>query len=178
MGLDMYLNKKTYVGNNYKDKEDQVPIKVKNIKQERVTEIVEQVGYWRKANAIHGWIVDNVQDGEDNCEAHYMDLVKIEELLDLTNRVLDASKLISGRVVNGYSFYKNGKKKINWGEGKVIKDPAVAKKLLPVREGFFFGSYDEDTAYDEWYVEDLKSTKEILEKVIAEGGDFYYQSSW
>ena len=25
--------------------------------------------YWRKANAIHKWFVDNVQDGEDNCQS-------------------------------------------------------------------------------------------------------------
>ena len=32
--------------------------------------IVEKVAYWRKANAIHKWFVDNVQDGEDDCKAH------------------------------------------------------------------------------------------------------------
>lgn len=32
--------------------------------------IAEEVAYWRKANAIHEWFVDNVQGGEDNCDAH------------------------------------------------------------------------------------------------------------
>ena len=32
--------------------------------------IMEQVGYWRKANAIHRWFVKNVQDGEDDCSYH------------------------------------------------------------------------------------------------------------
>ena len=27
----------------------------------------EEVGYWRKANAIHGWFVRNVQNGKDDC---------------------------------------------------------------------------------------------------------------
>jgi hypothetical protein len=26
-----------------------------------------EVGYWRKANHIHHWFVENVQDGEDDC---------------------------------------------------------------------------------------------------------------
>ena len=32
--------------------------------------IIEQVGYWRKANQIHNWFVENVQDGEDDCCYH------------------------------------------------------------------------------------------------------------
>ena len=32
--------------------------------------IAEEVAYWRKANAIHQWFVDNVQDGEDDCRVH------------------------------------------------------------------------------------------------------------
>ena len=35
-----------------------------------LTNIAEEVAYWRKANAIHKWFVDNVQDGEDDCNAH------------------------------------------------------------------------------------------------------------
>ncbi len=30
---------------------------------------------------------------------------------------------------------------------KVIKNPDLAEKILPIKEGFFFGTYD----YDEWY---------------------------
>ena len=30
----------------------------------------EEVYYWRKANAIHKWFVDNVQDGIDDCWYH------------------------------------------------------------------------------------------------------------
>ncbi len=59
-----------------------------------------------------------------------------------------------------------------------------AEELLPTDiEGCFFGSED----YDDWYFQDLKRTKSILEKVFeyeeqAEAGkcfdNFYYQSSW
>lgn len=30
--------------------------------------IWKEIGYWRKANHIHKWFVDCVQDGEDDCE--------------------------------------------------------------------------------------------------------------
>lgn len=42
-----------------------------------------ELKYWRKANAIHKWFVTNVQEGEDNCEEHY---VEIKQLYDLQDR--------------------------------------------------------------------------------------------
>ena len=69
MGLDMYLSKRTYVKNwdFMKPEELHEVLVTKNgvevgIKPQRVSEIVEEVGYWRKANAIHDWFVKNVQD--------------------------------------------------------------------------------------------------------------------
>jgi hypothetical protein len=62
--------------------------------------------------------------------------------------------------------------------GKYVKDPSTAKELLPTSSGFFFGSYD----YDEYYVDDIKNTIDIITKVL-ETTDFetqmiYYCSSW
>lgn len=177
MGLDMWLNKKTYIGNGWKEPKEQVKIEVEGIKQERVSTITERVGYWRKANAIHAWIVENVQEGNDNCKEWYMGTSQIEELLKLVKIVLASSKLVKGKLYNGYTFIK-GKKKINWTDGKNIENPAVAKELLPVAEGFFFGDSDEDTAYNEYYVANLKETKKILEAALKEDGDYYYEASW
>ena len=51
-------------------------------------EIVKEVAYWRKANAIHKWFVDNVQGGDDDCSAH-RELTRedLEELLALCELV-------------------------------------------------------------------------------------------
>ena len=56
--------------------------------------ISDQVGYWRKANAIHSWFVDNVQDGEDDCEYHRpVTKDDLEILFELCREVLiDHSK--------------------------------------------------------------------------------------
>ena len=90
MGLDMYLSKKTYV----KKWEHQSPEETYNvvvtkgetlvdhIQPNRVSYVEEQIGYWRKANAIHKWFVDNVQDGNDNCGTYYVD---IDDLMNLLN---------------------------------------------------------------------------------------------
>ena len=45
---------------------------------------------WRKANQIHNWFVENVQDGIDDCSYHNEVTKEIlEELLDICQRVLD-----------------------------------------------------------------------------------------
>ena len=94
MGLDMYLKKYIYVGANYDHnnvtgeislKKDDKPIKI-NLK--RVSYIVEEVAYWRKSNSIHGWFVDNVQEGKDDCKEYYVSKEKLQELLDLCKKVL------------------------------------------------------------------------------------------
>lgn len=47
------------------------------------------VAYWRKANAIHRWFVEQAGDGEDNCEPICVLGKKLIELRDLCQEVLD-----------------------------------------------------------------------------------------
>lgn len=69
--------------------------------------IMDQVGYWRKANHIHAWFVDRVQYGIDDCDYHN-EVTKedLEDLLDICQRVLDdhslAYKLLPTR--SGFFF--------------------------------------------------------------------------
>ena len=187
MGLDMYFTKETYIWNfprKGEKKSDREKLRISGlkdygIKSKRVTGIIEAMGYLRKANAIHGWIVRNVASGVDDCKQVYLDREDIQKLLDIVAEVLDGSKLVSGMVENGYGFDKSGNKVSNMVKGKRIEDPTIAKNLLPVTEGFFFGSYDDETAYDEWYHRDLVETKKILEGMLKEKrGDLYYRASW
>ncbi len=53
----------------------------------------EEVGYWRKANHIHNWFVQNVQDGVDDCDPHEVTKEKIDELLSLCKKVMKSKKL-------------------------------------------------------------------------------------
>ncbi len=45
----------------------------------KVTYIIEDCGYWRKANGIHAWFVQNVQEGEDDCKEYYVSQSKLEK---------------------------------------------------------------------------------------------------
>ena len=141
--------------------------------------IMDQVGYWRKANEIHSWFVDNVQDGEDDCRYH-REVTKevLEELLDVCNKVLASCELVNGEIENGYNFDEKGNRVPILVYGKYVKDSSVAEELLPTTSGFFFGG----TNYDEYYVEDIESTIDIITQVL-ETTDFekemiYYVSSW
>lgn len=92
MGLDMYLLRKTYV-KNWGDEKWQVNV-TKNgnpthIDSKRISYIEEEFGYWRKANAIHKWFVNNVQEGVDDCGSYYVSREKFEELKNLCAEVLD-----------------------------------------------------------------------------------------
>ena len=97
MGLDMYLYKKSYLlsGDWIKEEARESVTITKggqphpNIKSDRVKYIIEEVGYWRKANAIHKWFVDNIQNGVDDCGIYNVTTSQLEDLLSLCKTVLE-----------------------------------------------------------------------------------------
>ena len=46
--------------------------------------------YWRKANQIHKWFVDNVQGGNDNCGEYYVSNEKLNQLRETCRQALFA----------------------------------------------------------------------------------------
>jgi hypothetical protein len=159
MGLDMYLNKRKFVGWNYEHMREKCLDELKEIPNlndfgidaHKVTYIEEEVFYWRKANAIHRWFVENVQGGKDDCSlqspVHREHIVELLALINLELAIRD-----------------------NPEEG----NPG---DYLPTCPGFFFGSY----GYDEWYYSELERTSVFLRDLLNnwdEDADYYYQSSW
>lgn len=180
MGLDMYLTRKIFVGGKYghRQAEGELEFSVNgreyDLPIKQVSEIVMDAGYWRKANAIHAWFVEHVQDGEDDCREYYVSREMLQELRNVCQQVLDSCEMVDGQLHTSTSW-KNGEKIENYEDGKVVKDSTLAEQLLPTTSGFFFGGTD----YDEWYVRDLEHTIKICDEALAtEEGDFNYQSSW
>ena len=95
MGLDMYLTKTTCVKNwDYMKESEKSYVTIKganekHIKSERIQYITEQLMYWRKANQIHQWFVDNVQDGEDDCGEYAVNLSQLKQLMDVCYEVMN-----------------------------------------------------------------------------------------
>jgi len=48
--------------------------------------------YWRKANAIHGWFVHNVQNDVDQCQWARIRKSDIKKLIDACNYVLNGGE--------------------------------------------------------------------------------------
>lgn len=183
MGLDMYLSRKTYVKNwdHMPDRQHEITVKRggverTDIKPGRISYIEEEVAYWHKANCIHKWFVDNVQDGVDDCGEYEVDSDQLRELVHLCKHVLGAVEQVDGEVSTGSTHYPDGRVVHHAKPGRVVAQQSLAAKLLPTQAGFFFGSTD----YDEYYLNDLKSTIDQIEPLLAEesDGSLYYRSSW
>lgn len=198
MGLDMYLYKiKKIDGIGFKgiieleneiqdlDATKPIPKQYNEIKDYIIKcgehfswySLMKEIGYWRKANQIHAWMVENVQRGVDDCGTYYVSQKDVETLLKICETVKNNSEFIDGKVFNGYTIDKDGRHDI-YVDGKIIKDSSFAEMLLPTQSGCFFGN----TQYNEYYMEDIDSTIEILSKVLKETdfNEYYiaYSSSW
>ena len=117
MGLDMYLNRRIYVWSEQRGSLKITGLKSK-VRPDNVKFIVEEAGYWRKANAIHKWFVQNVQDGNDNCKEYYVSKESMQKLLDTVNKVLEASELVDGNVIT--EQYQNDKAESYYRKGQVL----------------------------------------------------------
>lgn len=85
MGLDMYLYAKQYLPSydpKAKEKASQIQKLFPELSDfpESIKNITYEVGYWRKANAIHAWFVKNVQDNVDDCGAYYVSRETLQNL--------------------------------------------------------------------------------------------------
>jgi hypothetical protein len=91
MGLDMYVTAKRYLWQHQPSDQEtaqQVAQAIGALDGARVNQVECEIMYWRKANAIHKWFVDNVQGGVDDCSEYWVDPDKLQLLLETINQVL------------------------------------------------------------------------------------------
>ena len=98
MGLDMYLYRKEYVS-TFAWTQDEKAVKEANLHSVIANHFNVDpnmggiyvdycVAYWRKANAIHGWFVNTLAGGVDECQPIYVSLDRLIELRELANSVV------------------------------------------------------------------------------------------
>ena len=140
------------------------------------------VGYWRKANQIHRWFVENVQKGIDDCGYYRVSLKQLLALRDKCLKVIETAKLEKGKICVGKRYIGKRYNGSEWEpimeDGEYITNPDEVSEILPTTSGFFFGSTD----YDQYYMQDIEDTIEIINEVIAttnfDEEYIVYTSSW
>ena len=164
MGLDMYFyaRKSTYKSFSKWDKPDSADetnypedlktfsdyIYDRNFKSVQ-TETSYQIGYFRKFNALHSYIVKTFADGIDNCQ----DIILYKEDVEQIKKVLD-------EVLNAHQQVEK------------------AKELLPTQSGFFFGGTDYDEFYFEDVKDAADLMQSFLDNFDFESYQLVYQASW
>lgn len=156
----MYLYKKTYVQNwehNPIEQHHQIEIKRggvlrEDIKPNRICYITEQVAYWRKFNALHGWFIENCAAGVDECQDISVDEEKLKELLDTLKEVSSNFSKAEELLPPTQGFF--------FGSDEVDE------------------YYKEEVNSTIKIIEDLLEENEQSKQYGLYSGDFEYKSSW
>jgi len=162
MGLDQYLTAKKYASkwdysNDYKDKaisqefQDLLPMDTPDItKYGQFAGITVEypVGYWRKANAIHNFFVQEVGEDVDDCREMFVHRDVLVELRSRCSDVLKADDM-----------------------------EEMAKEVgLETVSGFFFGDTEYGDWYKEDLKLTIEICDFVL--ALPEEYSLHYQASW
>lgn len=154
MGLDMYVIRK----------------KRFSLKKEDYWDFQESEVYWRKANMVHKFFCDNCKEISE--ETIYRVTKKdLKALLTKCNEILEKVKTKKGKVANGYTINDEGEYVPVLEPGRLISNVDEISKILPTKEGFFFGN----TEYNNYYLNDIKYTKKKIEELLSNGHFFKYK---
>ena len=164
----MYLRVKHFIwGDNSDKKKEEIKRIFPVFATLDPTHVEFELGYWRKANQIHKWFVDNVQGGTDDCGTYPVSAEQLQQLRDLCIAALD--------------LHEAGKDE----EGS---------ELIPPTEGFFFGGtaiddyYWEDLKHTVEVINQIEfdvkdPAKKLVDKIQGakipvDECEFEYHSSW
>lgn len=92
--------------------------------------IQEEVGYWRKANAIHNWFVEKVQGGEDECNEHLVSKEHVLELLELCKRILANRELATVELPPTSGFFFGSTEIGDWYFSDLTDTVEILEKVL------------------------------------------------
>lgn len=143
MGLDMYLNAKRHLWSWQDDSEDKrIATEVQKIadvpEDFEVEEIKIKAGYWRKANQIHRWMVQNVQDGEDDCGNYEVDRQDLTDLRDLCARVLADHSLAATELPTTSGFFFGTTEYDDWYFKDLEQTVEIINKALTLGNEWYF----------------------------------------
>ena len=112
---------------------------------------LEEVAYWSKHNAIHNWMIKNIQNNIDNKAMYSLNDIHLKKLLETCNKIL-AKPTVEN-----------------------------AMNLLPTLNGLFFGGTDLNNDLEfKNYLDGLKYTIKVIKKLLEKDKYeyYYYHASW
>lgn len=137
----------------------------------KISNIVEEIGQWHRAHAIHNWFVENLEMGNSRPGSKWVDTnvwwLVLSDLIPLLDKCKQVMETVDIPHIPGYC-------------GTVIQNPDEMKAILPIPEQFHGRGGSE---YDYWYVWHVENTIKYLEdafayeSVLNEKGffpDYYY----
>jgi hypothetical protein len=159
MGLDMYLYAKKYVsqnmdidpdGNTYEDILSVLGISNSDLGAPDYGSLSVSVKtiQWRKANAIHGWFVRNVQDGEDDCGSYEVNREDLSNLRTACEKVLADHDLAEELLPPAEGFFFGGTELDEWYFGELEETKKSLDKILAPTSPF---SNSPDTLRGWWF---------------------------
>ena len=169
MGLDMYLYGERYISGTYGDDVTKQAAALTatldamgllhddDVSKDHINGFSAKVtlGYWRKAWPIHRWLVENVQNGNDDCGEYRVQDDVLRELLSNCIAVLSARE-----------------------DPEIAHDTAWA--YIPPSDNYE-SEILQNQEEEEYYYYHIQRTATILTHLLTskfEDYDFYYSSSW
>lgn len=133
MGLDMYLEGKHFVWSSEKRK-----IKIEGLDTHgfEVKQIEVRLGYWRKANAIHRWFVDNIQDGIDECQESWVEKDDLMKLLNICKEIVEDNSRAPILLPTQEGFFFGGTDYDEWYFRDVEETIEIIEKVLKLPKGW------------------------------------------
>jgi hypothetical protein len=123
MGLDMYLRASEYVSRFDYTRDDNGdivdnpnPVFAEIVKQFEMENVIDKtgfagisidlpMGYWRKANQIHNWFVQNIGDGVDECQTMFVTREQLEQLKEICIEAIAVPENAPDLLPTGAGFF-------------------------------------------------------------------------
>ena len=142
MGLDMYLYAERYISEFFNEGDKGRAERIKELFPElsagEIKTIRSEIGYWRKANQIHNWFVQNVQGGEDDCKSYYVGRDQLKELLDVIQEVLADRSRAEELLPNTAGFFFGSQDYDEWYCQDLEQTAKIIERALALPENLEF----------------------------------------
>jgi hypothetical protein len=141
MGLDMYLTKSKFIWSDERKSTECKILSDRHANGCEISRIEFEVGYWRKANAIHRWFVSNVQNGVDDCSRYDVSRDQLRELLRLCSLTLDDHSLADKLLPSQEGFFFGNTDYSKWYFEDIQNTKEILEKILSTPDDKDFGDY-------------------------------------